>query len=867
MPDAEFEKTFADLAHARLRDRAPGLLDYLVGFQLLDKSEDDTHAVGVWGFKVGTSWMYNPVFFLNGQLKGDELLYVKDQDAFVPMEENWINYLLNRRPHVLGSPEEKKLQELGVMQPDFNAMARPPYTGSKYASAGHVRSLVDYLSQTVQPEFRSFVPVILSSPGSEKRAELSTRWNLPTFIKRAGKDAAKRLIATMRKRASFADAVLKYYSMQDLIKAADDAAEPMDDEEYAIEYPHMGQRVRVVNGDHKGKLGQITGIDETRYENEKKEEDGTEVRSTKTEKRITVKLDDGGTYSTDDCKSDLRRPNEKRSSVKQAADGDTMIEGTAPTVQVMVADKANVENLGTTMLTDDQKERLQRDRYLVVDNRGPDDVARVYATQISKTLQNPHCSSYVNVLTQGGNFKPMLVIRSPMGDQRHEYDNDRMKGLSVVVDLASKRVRMVAPNDVFTDNEGHKENQWEDAFNNLSDPAGVGERNKIVLVNADREGSAPFFIESKVITADGQVRLYGSFDRYPVTDSLTTMKDMLMPKFRGRVFNQSDSRAGKYGIGCCTGDYDACLVITKKDGSKITQIGNDYFVPNGMKAIVASKEDIEPWKLDRPKSPYDRKPKPDELANPQTIADIEMQLYKSGAVSKIQPISDGIEFWLRVNGAQSRPLSKVAALKELIERHNMREQDANALLKMAKRSGAPEYYVSKPQMRKAAQGDVPMPGVPYFPEPTMGTDPSIGVPTIYPQDDAVAAGVGGMPPQEMDMDATFRAEQAAQSGQKEVMDTAVVGGLVKTMDPNAAIDGYIGDLMLGLDRVGRILFMYYWHYEKFKDRYGQQDMPELEDNLRNVFENLGELTLFLKQKTVEPDVTDASAEAELSQIL
>jgi hypothetical protein len=99
------------------------------------------------------------------------------------------------------------------------------------------------------------------------------------------------------------------------------------------------------------------------------------------------------------------------------------------------------------------------------------------------------------------------------------------------------------------------------------------------------------------------------------------------------------------------------------------------------------------------------------------------------------------------------------------------------------------------------------------------------------------------------------------------MDTAVVGGLVKTMDPGAAIDSYISDLMLGLDRVGRILFMYYWHYEKFKERYGQQDMPELEDNLRNVFENMGDLTIFLKQKTVEPDVTDASAEAELSQIL
>lgn len=866
MPDAEFEKTFADLAHARLRDRAPGLLDYLVGFQLLDKSEDDTHAVGVWGFKVGNNWMYNPVFFLNGQLKGDELLYVKDQDAFVPMEENWINYLLNRRPHILGQPEEKKLQELGVMQPDFNALARPPYTGSKYASAGNVRTLVDYLSQTVQPEFRSFMPVILSSPGSDKRAELSTRWSLPNFIKRAGRKVAKTLIATMRKRSSFADAVLKYYSMEELIKAAEEAMNK-EPEEYPVDYPHMGQRVRVATGDNEGKVGQITKIDETRYENEEKQDDGTEVRKTKTVKSITVKLDDGGTFTTDDCKSDLRNVREKYSSVKRAADGDVMIEGTAPTVRVMIANKADVEDLNSTMLTDEEKERLQRDRYLVRDNRGPNDVARVYSTQIAKTLQNPACSAYCNVLTQSGEFKPMMIIKAPVGDQRHEYDNCRMKGLSVVVDLATKRMRMVAPTDIFVDNEGHKDQQWQDAFANLSDPAGVSERNKIVLVNAELQGSAPFFIERKVTTADGQVRLYGSFDRYPVTNSLQAMKDMLMPKFRGRVFNQSDSPSGKLCTVGYAGEYDACLVITKKDGSNITQINNDYFVPNGMKAVVISKEDVEPWKLDRPESPYNRTPKPDELANPQTIADIEMQLYKSGMVSKIQPISDGIEFWLRVNGQQSRPMSKISALKELIERHSMREKDAVALLKMAKRSGSPEYYVSRPQMRKQAQGDVPMPQVPYFPEPTMGIEPEIGVPTIYPQTDEIASGIGSQPPQTMDMDATYRAEQAAQQGQKEVMDTSVVGGLVKTMDPNAAIDSYIGDLMLGLDRVGRILFMYYWHYEKFKDRYGSQDMPELEDNLRNVFENLGDLTLFLKQKTVEPDVTDASAEAELSQVL
>src|SRR5665213_3602638 len=60
-----FEQSFASLAYAYLRDKAPRLLDYVVGFQLVDRNEDNTKAVAVFGFKVGKQWLYAPVFFLN----------------------------------------------------------------------------------------------------------------------------------------------------------------------------------------------------------------------------------------------------------------------------------------------------------------------------------------------------------------------------------------------------------------------------------------------------------------------------------------------------------------------------------------------------------------------------------------------------------------------------------------------------------------------------------------------------------------------------------------------------------------------------------------------------------------------------------
>ena len=134
MPDTEFEQTFADLSYARLRDKAPALLDYLVGFQLVDKNEENTHAVGVFGFKVGPEWIYVPMFFLNGELKGHELMYLKSQDAFVPLAEEWVNYIMNRRPSVMGEVEQMDKGDMGMREPDFDMLARAPVTGSKYAS-------------------------------------------------------------------------------------------------------------------------------------------------------------------------------------------------------------------------------------------------------------------------------------------------------------------------------------------------------------------------------------------------------------------------------------------------------------------------------------------------------------------------------------------------------------------------------------------------------------------------------------------------------------------------------------------------------------------------------------------------------------
>ena len=63
--DSGFERAFADLAHAEITDRVPGLLDYMLGFQVLDVNDDQTRAAGIFGYQVNDELMYIPVFFMS----------------------------------------------------------------------------------------------------------------------------------------------------------------------------------------------------------------------------------------------------------------------------------------------------------------------------------------------------------------------------------------------------------------------------------------------------------------------------------------------------------------------------------------------------------------------------------------------------------------------------------------------------------------------------------------------------------------------------------------------------------------------------------------------------------------------------------
>jgi hypothetical protein len=93
---------------------------------------------------------------------------------------------------------------------------------------------------------------------------------------------------------------------------------------------------------------------------------------------------------------------------------------------------------------------------------------------------------------------------------------------------------------------------------------------------------------------------------------------------------------------------------------------------------------------------------------------------------------------------------------------------------------------------------------------------------------------------------------AADRGDRDVFDVALMASMLKTVKDELVIDDDLPSLIVALDKLGRLLFKFYWHMDMFEERYGKQDMPELEDMLRNGFEVLSNIILFLKNKTTDP---------------
>lgn len=758
--DTSFEQSFSNLAHAYLRDSAPKLLDHEIGFQLLDRNRENTKAVGVFAFKVGSNWLYAPVFFLNGDLKGHELLYIKNQDMFVPLKENWINYLINRKPNILGSGVQRNLSGLGQRQPDFTQLSRSP------AKFGSAQPTLKEMMTAAMPAFAK--SATLNTAQAFK--EMGDALNLKTFLKQAGREVIGTLINTCKHAPQLAAALDEFHGLDIVKQAIAEAA----------------------------------------------------AREVAANTKIASVLSEA--------------PKEP-ASVK----GLTVI-----TYDVTIQTKAPVG------YSEEDQEKLLRDGVLIQDQRDRDNVSIPYHIQVEKKLFNPTESGLYEILVKPGNIERCYVAVQPQGAAKREnfVTVVRVDGARNWLNTRADQVFALARI------EGEEFDKW---FDSLPEANSVPSKDaRYIALSKRGDTTAPFRV----------IKEYGDSNGSTVYEVHLEDHSKYPPK-------------GSIGACCYTDplNYDKWrdgvrIHLNGKKGASIRASMGDIYVPEGFKLLKVTKGEDDADTAEDQSACGCGESDPPALM-PGNLVDAQLALMQKTAAMTVY--HNGTRVEIHTPKLIEKELSEKQALVTLVERHGLREQAAREILKQASAKRKFECRVKYadpyggPMMINGA------PSAPSDPGPVMGGESIMGtsVPTQLGID--VGVPVPGMsasqtdrsvynPNTLLDQRDVRSVIDAAQSGQREVFDTAMVGAMLRAVRDDSLVDRYMGELTKGLDKLGRILFMFYWHGDRFAERYGKSDMPELEDSLRNAFEMLGDVILFLKQKTIEPYPEEAAQDVDLGAI-
>lgn len=132
----QFEKAFGAIASTYLQEKAPGLMQYVVGFQLLDRAEKGKKAVGAFTAKLGNRVIDIPMFFINGELKGHYFMRLRRPEMFLPLRESFLDYLFSKLPQDTG-------EAAGSISSTDPTRATPniqPFSGSRFmkGAAEHI---------------------------------------------------------------------------------------------------------------------------------------------------------------------------------------------------------------------------------------------------------------------------------------------------------------------------------------------------------------------------------------------------------------------------------------------------------------------------------------------------------------------------------------------------------------------------------------------------------------------------------------------------------------------------------------------------------------------------------------------------------
>jgi hypothetical protein len=721
------EQTFSDLANARLRDSSPALLDYLIGFQLIKADPDGSRAVGMFGFKIGEDdWHYAASFFLNGEIKGLDSLYSVKSDLFVPLNEKWVNAVVNRRPITLGEPDTRSRRSRGVKTPDYNRLRTLP-SGITDGSAG-----MGKISSEKMPQ----IPI-------HKIAEMrviADAVSVPAGLAAMGKLAVEGFLADWNRYPKLAEAVETFYS-----------------------------------------------------------------------------------------KMDFEIPGARKFGAEKDADPVTII--------------STMDQEGADSLTDAQKEQVLRGDVAVVDKRPEMQKSRTYSTQVKQQLTNPNRGGLYDIVWDDGSVHQCLVLPVYMAD-----------GDIFVYDLKSDKSCITKTKNLWSMRE-YTAKDFSEKLEGVSKPSDeINQWDVAVLVCADGGMAAePFMVRQRNDGADDVITLKKGYS--PCIRSYT-QADF---RAKGRPIIGYPSNSSYGGFYPSGGDYED-IVVTAAGNKHMTRVKSRLFVNSQhYRAIII---DRQPPKKDN-LGGYSLTSTQNDRLNVTDFGD------HNTILKVLEKVASPLKAWrtdselVFQDDVGTHSFSGVApALGHLIRKHGCAVDDARTVIELAMRQPtnwlikrADDDFMDMPQINDSTEGGVMSSyHQTQVPWENIGKKPSQNNRQFYEYNSPFAAGSTDNDSDNQEEADPFKVvDKAAKTGQKEVFDAALLGSLVNSNTPTEYVERFLPTIVAGMDRLGRLLFLLYWHYDEFQERYGKDDLSEFTDNLKSTFEAVGDLVIFMRKRTLSGD--------------
>lgn len=763
MYDSSFELKFSQLADSRLQEKVPSLYPYRVGFQLIDKNEDDTKGVGVMAFVLDGSWLYAPVFFIKGNLKGMELLYIKNKDMFIPLKDSWISFVKKGEASTLG--EGKDRQQVRSKKPDMiHIMLSPQEKISKEQD-----SLID----------KETLSAMMTKLEAMQR-------DLTTELPKLGKQAFEVFVNSMEKNASFAEAVFAFYKPEDLRKIAKAIDVNVEDASGKSE----DQKTRDVQQEQESAEAVKSNVADAAIAKAK-----GNTNYVKEEKILLAAEPNAATRSDDNT-------NPKAPAIN--ANKETSTKEKSPIGEITVVTSVKDDN--AKGLSDKEKEILMRDGVYVKDDRTV--TTTVFNTDVkNQCFTNPTESGIYDVLLADGKTTPMLIV----------FPNVHFKKVEITHSgFHANRERRVCP-------------EPEVAVVDLSEPKEFRmiKAKDILGVQAQKLDET---IYNKVKNIPEFTRKTYLADKNSCVLVMDKKRNACVVRFPwdmdGRMRYNKDSEA------LPVDHPGAALKFTGNDGKLAVQ-RDILYIPSGAVGFPCTHSSA-----------------------PFMLGDVNTFLFnmkKTAGLQDLKIYSDRNGYAITVGAAdkssQKMNLTKTAALLYLVKDQAISAPLAKKMLKEASDN------LMLPKSKR------------YLLKYAANTNDIYELQTGQPGESRRTAQKAPLEQSNklMPAQALRTAVNASNEGMKEVLDTSVLASLVGTSHSLELMGTYLSDLIKAMDKVGRMLFLYYWHNDEFKEQYGAQELVELEESLRDVFDSVGDLVLFIREKSVDFDSLFTGSKADLSE--